>query len=128
MSSSENKILIVDDDPFIAEMYAIKFKESGFEVEIATDGKVGIEKVKELNPGIVLLDVVMPVMDGFDVLKELGKEKLLEKTRVILLTNLGEKQDVERGMSLGATDYVIKAHFTPTEVVNKVKNVLEKHG
>jgi len=123
MPEKPTKVLIVDDDPFILDMYVLKFKERGFEVVTATDGKLGLVKINEEKPDVVLLDVVMPTMDGFDVLQELKKQ---EKTamKIIMLTNLGQKEDVERGMSLGADDYVIKAHFTPSEVVNKVMSVM----
>ncbi len=124
-SPKEYKVLIIDDDPFILEMYVLKFKESGFTIEIARDGKEGLEKIKEVKPDIVLLDIVMPFLDGFEVLRTLNKEKVLQNMKVILLTNLGQKDDVERGLKLGATDYIIKAHFTPTEVVDKVKSVIK---
>ena len=125
MPEKPTKVLIVDDDPFILDMYVLKFKERGFEVVTATDGKLGLVKINEEKPDVVLLDVVMPTMDGFDVLQELKKQ---EKTamKIIMLTNLGQKEDVERGMSLWADDYVIKAHFTPSEVVNKVMSVIEE--
>ena len=119
------KVLIVDDDPFILDMYVLKFKESGFQVESAQDGKSGLKKVKDTHPDIVLLDVVMPAMDGFDVLQELKKNFPPPLPKIVLLTNLGQKEDVERGMQLGADDYIIKAHFTPSEVVDKVKKILE---
>lgn len=123
-SPSDYKILIIDDDPFILDMYVLKFKETGFQVEIARDGKDGLQKIKTLKPDLVLLDIVMPQADGFEVLQSLNKEKLLGQVQVILLTNLGQKDDVERGLNLGAKDYIIKAHFTPSEVVEKVKNIL----
>lgn len=127
MTTPNNQtILIIDDDPFILEMYVLKFKECGFHIETAKDGKDGLQKIRDLKPDIVLLDVVMPALDGFEVLRTLNKEKMLEQTRVILLTNLGQKDDVERGLKLGAKDYIIKAHFTPSEVVEKVKAVLQK--
>ncbi|TSC78677.1 MAG: putative OmpR family two-component system response regulator [Parcubacteria group bacterium Gr01-1014_33] len=126
MVESAKKILIVDDDPFILDMYVLKFKEHGFQVEVAHEGKEGIVKAKEFQPDVILLDVVMPAMDGFDVLKKL-KENVNGKTpKLIFLTNFGQREDVERGMRLGADDYIIKAHFTPTEIVTKVKEVLEK--
>ncbi|MDP3710372.1 MAG: response regulator [bacterium] len=118
------KVLIVDDDPFILDMYVLKFKESGFQVDTAQDGKSGLKKAKDTQPDVVLLDVVMPAMDGFDVLQELKKIMPAPLPKIILLTNLGQKEDVDRGLQLGADDYIIKAHFTPTEVVNKVKKVL----
>ena len=125
-TTSQNKtVLIIDDDPFILDMYVLKFKQSGFHIEIARDGKEGLQKIKEMKTDVVLLDVVMPILDGFEVLQDLNKKNLLGETRVILLTNLGQKDDVERGLNLGAKDYVIKAHFTPSEVVEKVKSVLQ---
>lgn len=121
---NNKKILIVDDDPFILDMYVLKFKESGFQVETAQDGKSGLKKAKDVHPDAILLDVVMPAMDGFDVLQELKKSLPQPLPKIILLTNLGQKEDVDRGLQLGADDYVIKAHFTPTEVVNKIKKIL----
>lgn len=120
------KILIVDDDAFLLDMYSIKFKESGFSVEIAQNGEEAIEKVKELNPEVILLDIVMPRLDGFEVLRAFKKDKIAENALLIILTNLGQKEDIEKGLALGATDYIIKAHFTPSEVVAKVKSLLEK--
>ncbi len=126
MINNVKKILIVDDDPFILDMYILKFKECGFDVENARDGKAGLDKIESYQPDILLLDIVMPVMDGFDVLSELKKRKLAHNIKIILLSNLGQKSDVERGMELGADYYIIKAHFTPSEVVEKVKGLLEK--
>jgi len=119
-------VLIVDDDEFLLEMYALKFKESGFEVDIASNGKKALEKIQEFKPDVVLLDVVMPTMDGFEVLQEIRNKKLAPGARILMLTNLGQKEDTERGLALGADDYVVKAHFTPTEVVAKVRALLEK--
>lgn len=120
------KILIIDDDPFILDMYVLKFKERGFDVEIAHDGKDGLKKAKEYGPDVIMLDVVMPAMDGFDVLQELKKNPEIKGAKIVLLTNLGQKEDVERGTKLEADDYIIKAHFTPSEVVEKVKGLLGK--
>lgn len=120
------KILIIDDDPFILDMYILKFKERGYDVDTARDGKSGLEKIESTKPDLVLLDIVMPMIDGFEILAELKKKKLEHRPKIVLLTNLGQKEDVERGIALGADDYIIKAHFTPTEVVEKVKSLLGK--
>ena len=120
----EIKILVVDDDPFILEMYVIKFKEQGFIIDTATDGKTALDKIAVDEPDIMLLDVVMPRMDGFDVIKKIRESKTPHKFKIIFLTNFGQKEDVDRGMQLGADGYIIKAHFTPSEVVAKVKEVL----
>ena len=119
------KILVIDDDPFIVDMYVVKLKAEHFLIETAHDGKEGLKKIKEFNPDVVLLDVVMPIMDGFGMLEAL-QTGAGHSAKIILLTNLGQQQDVERGMHLGADDYLIKAHFTPSEVVAKIKSLLEK--
>ena len=119
------KILLIDDDQFIVEMYALKFRESGFEIETAEDAKTGLKKIKEFGPDLVLLDIVMPTVDGLEALLEIKKGDG-QKPKVILLTNLGQKENVEKGMSLGADGYIIKANFTPSEVVEKVKSLLKK--
>lgn len=124
IASKDIKILIVDDDPFILDMYVIKFKEQGFQIDTATDGKAALEKIEEGKPDIILLDVVMPKMDGFDVIKKIQGSKTPHTFKILFLTNFGQKEDVERGMQLGADGYIIKAHFTPSEVVAKVKQLL----
>ncbi|MDP3779473.1 MAG: response regulator transcription factor [bacterium] len=118
------KILVVDDDPFILDMYVLKFKEQGFQIDTATDGKMALEKIDSGSPNIVLLDVVMPKMDGFDVIKKIQERGEPRTFKILFLTNFGQKEDVDRGMQLGADGYIIKAHFTPSEVVAKVKELL----
>lgn len=115
------KLLLVDDDEFLLDMYSMKFREAGFTIDIASSGAAALEKIKKNTYDVVLLDIVMPAMDGFEVLTELKKENALGSAIIIVLSNLGQKEDIERGMQLGATDYVIKAHFTPREVVEKVQ-------
>ena len=125
-SLDDRKILIVDDDDFLLEMYAIKFRQSGFHVEVAQNGKKALEQIPVYEPDIILLDVVMPSIDGFEVLSEIKNKKMVPHATIIMLTNLGQKDDTERGLRLGADAYVIKAHFTPTEVVEKVKKMINK--
>ena len=122
--SPKKKILIIDDDPFIADMYVLKFKAEGFEVQAANDGKVGIKLAADMKPDVILLDVVMPAMDGFDVLQKLRSDESLGRPKILFLTNFGQREDIRRGMQLGADGYIIKAHFTPSEVSAKVKEVL----
>ncbi|MDP3794950.1 MAG: response regulator [bacterium] len=119
-------ILLVEDDAFLAELYAAKFSELGYEIATAQDGKEGLRAIEKRHPDVVLLDIVLPKMDGLSVLKEIKSNEALKAIPVILLTNLGQKEDVERGLALGADAYIIKAHFTPTELVAKVEEVLQK--
>ncbi|MBI5912832.1 response regulator [Candidatus Azambacteria bacterium] len=125
----ENKktILIVEDDVFLSDMYQTKFIESGYEVKVAQDGQQGLSMLQDgLRPDMVLLDIVMPKMDGIEMLTEVKKEEKLKNIQVILLTNLGQESDITRGMELGALDYFVKAHFTPSEVVKKVEALFIK--
>lgn len=118
------KILIIEDDPFLSSMYSTKFELEGFNVLSAEDGEDGLKKAAEFIPDIILLDILMPKKNGFEVLEELRKNDVLSKIPVILLTNLNQKDDVERGLALGAADFLIKAHFMPSEVVGKIKKLL----
>ena len=127
LNFSENmkkKILIVDDDAMISDMYLMKFTEAGFDAITASDGKTALEKIESEKPDAVLLDIVMPQRDGFDVLKEIGKKGILGQTKIILLSNVGQREDIEKGLSLGASEYIIKANFTPSEVLEKVKKII----
>jgi len=119
-------VLIIEDDSYISDMYKIKLESENFEVIIAKDGTIGIKLLEKQKPDIILLDIVMPKMDGFDILKTIKGNVELKKVPVVLLTNLSQKENVERGFELGADSYIIKAHFTPSEVVEKIKGILEK--
>lgn len=124
--TQQKKVLIVDDDEFLLEMYALKFKEVGFKVEIAETGREAVDKASEFAPDIILLDIVLPEMDGFEVLQEIRHNKKVPNSFIVMLTNLGQKDDTERSIRLGADDYIVKAHFTPSEVVEKVITLLAK--
>lgn len=127
MTQEENKktIMIAEDDAFIGDIYEVKLKDAGYDVVLATNGREVIEKLeKGGKPNLLLLDIVMPYMDGFDVLEALNEKEEWKEIPVILLTNLSQKDDVTRGMSLGAKDYLIKSHFTPTEVLSKVEKFI----
>jgi len=124
--SKEVSVLIIEDDSYISDMYKIKLESENFEVAIAKDGIIGIKSLEKQKPDIILLDIVMPKIDGFNVLKTIKKNPDLKEIPVVLLTNLSQKENVERGFELGADSYIIKAHFTPSEVVKKIKEILKK--
>ncbi|MDO8667507.1 MAG: response regulator [bacterium] len=126
MPKEKIKILLAEDDSFLLGMYATKFELDGFKVIMAEDGeKAARAALKEL-PDVVLLDIVLPKLNGFEVLKQLKQNPATAKIPVILLTNLSQRDEIEQGMKMGAEDYLIKAHFMPSEVVNKIKNILNK--
>jgi len=127
-SSTKPRILLVEDDAFLAGMYVTKLTMEHFDVELANDGATGLAKAEELVPDLILLDVLLPKMNGFDVLKRIKEQPALKDIPVILLTNLGQKSDVAQGLDLGAADYLIKAHFMPSEVVDKIKRYLQTPG
>ncbi len=127
MAKQNIKILLVEDDTFLVEMYTTKFELEGFDVVTAEDGARGLELAKKENPDIILLDILMPKMDGFEVLDALKKDATTAKIPVVLLTNLGQKDDVKKGFEKGAVGYLIKAHFMPSEVVDKIKSILAEH-
>jgi len=117
-------ILIIEDDKFLRELIARKLLGENYEISEAIDGEEGIKKVKEEKPDLVLLDLILPGIDGFEVLSRMKEDPILAQIPVIILSNLGQKDDVERGLKLGAVDYLIKAHFTPGEIIDKIKNAL----
>lgn len=119
------KILIVEDDQFLAGMYVDKLENEGvFEVEQAANGKEALKKVEADMPDLILLDIMLPAMSGIEVLKNLKANKDTRNIAVIMLTNLNEKEYIQDALSLGADDYLIKAHFLPSEVIIKIKRVL----
>ena len=118
------KILIVEDDTFLSQMYATKLEQASYQAEIADDGEKAISKIKEGRPDLVLLDIVLTKKDGYEVLRQIKQDDQLKSIPVILLTNLGQKTEVEKGLGLGANAYIIKAHYTPAAVVAKIKEVL----
>ncbi len=119
------KILLVEDDEMLHGMYTQKFKNQGYDVVSAFNGVDGVELAEKEKPDLILLDVIMPKMDGFVALKKIRKNDVTKDIPVILLTNLGQEEDVKKGKELGATDYFIKANHTPQEVVDKVHSVLQ---
>lgn len=118
-------ILIIEDDKFLRELITQKLVKEGYKISEAADGEEGLKKVKEEKPDLVLLDLILPGIDGFGVLSKMKEDTALVQIPVIILSNLGQREDVEKGLKLGAVDYLIKAHFTPGEIIEKIKNVLK---
>lgn len=120
------KVLLIEDDQFLAKMYTTKLNMEDIAVHLAPDGQEGINLAKAEKPDIILLDIILPKMDGWQVLEALKADAKTKSIPVLLLTNLGQQEDIEKGLKLGATDYLIKAHFTPSEVLDKIKSILNK--
>ncbi len=118
------KVLIIEDEESLLQMYQTKFEHENYEVVTAGDGSEGIVKAKSEKPDIILLDIILPKKDGFMVLKELKADKATSDIKVIMLTNLGQDEDVSKGKKLGAVDYLVKANLTPAQLVDKVAKYL----
>jgi CheY-like chemotaxis protein len=121
------KIMLVEDDAILVEMYQAKFELEGHDIVVATNGQECLDLLERYEPEIILLDILMPKLNGFHVLKEIKKQPHLRNIPVILLTNLGEAEvdmNHELARALGVNDYLIKSHHTPDEVVEKVMKAL----
>ncbi len=121
MANSKKTILLVEDDEMISMMYKTKFEQADFEVLAANNGTEGLELALSKKPDLILLDIIMPQLDGFTVLERLKMSSKTKNIPVYLLTNLGTEEDIKKGEELGAKDYLVKANLTPAEVLDKVK-------
>jgi len=121
-------ILLVEDDRFLIDIYSTKLKQSGFSVEVVTTGEEVLKRIAEKKPDLLVLDIVLPQLNGWQLLKKIKANPKLKDLKVIILSNLGQKEEVEKGMSLGASKYLIKAHYTPSEVVGEIKKLLSEGG
>jgi len=134
MKKTENpngkKILVIEDDPFLADIYETKIKQSDYQVELASTGEDGLAVLKDKKFDVLLLDIVLPKMDGWEVLgaikrdREAGTNPDLNNLKIIILSNLGQKEEITKGLDLGADSFMIKAHFTPSQIVEEIKNIL----
>lgn len=122
--AESKKILLVEDDVFMLEILSEKLKKSGFDVSIAKDGEDCMKILESLRPDIILLDILMPKIDGFEVLRIMKTKNELSNIPIVVLSNLGQKEEIQRAMDLGARDYIVKANFTTREIVEKINSVL----
>jgi len=118
------KIAIIEDDPVISQMYRMKFEADGFDVQMASNGKIGIDLVKEFLPDMILLDLQMPEMGGAEALEIIRKNNWGKNIPVIILTNMGEEESPKSLKALGIHSYIVKANLTPRQVVQQVKEAL----
>lgn len=118
------KVLVVEDDAMLSSMYRMKLEDSGYTALVANEGNQGLELAKKEKPDLILLDIMMPMMDGFAVLAEIKADASLKDAPVIIMTNLGTNEDIEKGKKMGAVDYVVKADHTPAQIVEKIKKYL----
>lgn len=119
-----SKILIVEDDLFLANLLSLRFKKEGFEVIQAFSGVEALKKLEEIRPSVVLLDIILPQKNGFEVLEAVAQNPQTSNIPVIIVSNLGQESDIEKGKTLGAMDYYVKARLSIDELVLKVSNLI----
>lgn len=117
-------ILLIDDDAFLAQIYSQKLESQGFDVSLAGSGEEGLKLAEREVPACILLDILLPGADGFEILEKFKSHPALGQVPIIMVSNLGQREDVEKARDLGAAGYLIKSHILPQDVVNKVKEVL----
>ena len=124
-NAKKYKILLIEDEEMLAGMYETKFQNAGYEIKKALDGETGLRMAQEEKPDLILLDIILPKLDGFSVLRKIKEDPKLKSIKVVLLTNLGQDEDVGKGKKMGAEGYLVKANLTPAEVVDKVNDYLK---
>ena len=122
----KTKILIIEDDQFLREFLFKKLSEENFEVLAAKEGKEGVELAQKEKPDLILLDLILPEKNGYEVLEDLKKNPLTSEIPVLVLSNLGQKEEIEEAFRKGAKDYLIKAYFSLEEIVSKIRLLLKK--
>ncbi len=123
---NKKKVLVIEDDKSMQGIYKTKLQQEGYEVIQALDGEEGVKKSKTEKPDLIILDLILPKIDGFEVLKKIKANKKTSGISVIILSNLGQKEDLEKGLALGADDYLIKAMHPITDVLLKIRKQLQK--
>ena len=114
------KILLIEDEKIMVNLLAKKLTKEGYDVSVARDGEEGLIKMRELKPDLILLDIIMPKMGGFEVMEEIIKDKKLKEIPIIIISNSGQPVELERAQKLGDKDWLIKTEFDPQEVLDKV--------
>ena len=122
------RIMIAEDDQFLANAYRVKLEKENFEVSVVDQGQELLDKVKDFKPHLILLDLVMPIMDGFEALKTLKANKDTKNIPVLITSNLGQQTDLDKSMKLGAKDYIIKSNVSLKDIVKKVKKLTTQNG
>ena len=121
------KVLIVEDDSLIVKIYTTRLQAEGFEVQSAQDGLEGVTKMREFVPDVVLLDVMMPKLDGFGLVTEIKKDPKLQTIPIIMYSNMNNEEEIQRAKSLGVVEFLIKANLTPNQVIEKIKQYLPNY-
>lgn len=124
MGDTSRRILIIEDDEFISDVYQKKLALEGYSVDLARDGEEALRKIREQKPDLVLLDIMIPLKDGFQVLSDMRNDSSLSDIRVMVMSNLSQGKDIARAKELGAVDYIVKSNVGLPEIVARVRRQL----
>lgn len=122
--NTDKPILIIEDDDFLRSLAVTKLEKEGFTVAIAADGQEGLDKIAEVSPALILLDLMLPHVDGFGIMQTLQDAGTLDAQNIIVFSNLGSEEDIRRAQAYGINEYLIKSSFTLDELVDKIKEIL----
>lgn len=129
VQAKKYSVIVVEDEAFLSKVLAERLEDEGFQrIDVAGNGEEALQKIKANPPSIILLDMILPKKNGFEVLTELKQDKKLQSIPVLVLSNLGQDQDVEQAKALGATDYLVKSNFSLQKVIAKIYSILESHA
>lgn len=126
--SGKYKILLIEDEPDLIDLFSTSLTNAGFQVEIMKDGTNALDTVKKIKPDLVLLDLIMPKKDGYEVLKEIKCDKATSKTLIYVFSNLTQKDEIDKAMKLGAKDYLVKSDYTPSKLIDKINEIFCLNG
>ena len=124
--SKKISVLLIEDDPFLYKVLQQRFQDEGIEVAVATDGETALVEAARVAPTLILLDLILPKMNGFEALEKMRSSSVNKRTPVIVLSNLGQEEDIKRAKSLGADGYLVKANISIQEIVAKIREMLDK--
>lgn len=124
MDMDKKLVLIIEDDKFFQTLVSKKLVNEGFDVVAASESKEALKILEENKPSLIILDLILPLLSGFEILSIIKKDEKMKDIPVLILSNLGQKEEIERAMALGAVDFMVKVNFTPDEIVRKVKSII----
>jgi DNA-binding response OmpR family regulator len=123
----KKRVLVIEDDVFLQNLEVSNLEKNGFEVILASNGEEAVKKIHEPNIDIILLDIILPDFDGFEILKKIKEDKIIKNIPVIIFSNLSDEKDIEKGKELGATEFLVKSNFTLGELIQKINIILKKN-
>jgi len=124
MNKVPKKILLVEDDQYLIDIYKTRLEKEGYRVIVVQDGKDFFSILEKENPDLILLDIVLPHIDGWEILKALRKDPKFKEKKVVIISNLSQREEIEKARELGVIKFLVKAHYTPSEIAEEIKKII----